>query len=346
MHALRVSGVHKSFGTQPVLKGVDLYVPGGCFAAVLGPSGCGKTTLLRAIAGFEHTDRGTIEIGGQRVSDERTNLPPERRKVGFVPQEGALFPHLSVAENVAFGLPKSQRRTGRVEEMLELTGLAGLGNRMPHELSGGQQQRVALARALAPAPALVLLDEPFSALDAGLRAAMRVEVREALARSGATALLVTHDQEEALSLADLVAVMQDGRLVQTADPATIYRCPVDEQVATFLGDAVLLPGYISSGAVECVFGRLPVHRDHCKVNGQGVVMLRPEQVALDPESRIRARVLSVTYYGHDAMVKLRLSTPGAPIHIPVRMVGTTIPSVGEEVGLRVDGPVMAYPVRR
>ena len=248
--SLSVAGLSKAFGDSPVLVELDLEVPTGSLTAVLGPSGCGKTTLLRLLGGFEHADRGTIRLGEQVLADERTHLAPERRAIGFVPQEGALFPHLDVAANVGFGLPRAQRRGGRVEELLELVDLAGLGGRLPHQLSGGQQQRVALARALAPEPGLVLLDEPFDALDAGLRAQVRGEVREALRAAGATALLVTHDQEEALSLADTVAVMRGGRIVQAADPQTLYRDPVDAEVAAFVGEAVLLEGRLDGDYAE------------------------------------------------------------------------------------------------
>ncbi|MET0711925.1 MAG: ABC transporter ATP-binding protein, partial [Jiangellaceae bacterium] len=201
MSELVVRGLEKSFGSVRVLDELDLVVPAGRLAAVLGPSGCGKTTLLRVIAGFESADRGTVVLHGAQVAGPGVHVPPERRRVGVVPQEGALFPHLTVAGNVGFGLTRAERRAGRIGELLDLVGLGGFGHRMPYELSGGQQQRIALARALAPEPALVLLDEPFNALDTGLRAAIREDVRSALRAAGATAVLVTHDQEEALSMA-------------------------------------------------------------------------------------------------------------------------------------------------
>ncbi|MBC7373654.1 MAG: ABC transporter ATP-binding protein, partial [Frankiales bacterium] len=228
--ALRVRGLSKAFGA-PVLNGLDLDVVAGSLVALLGPSGCGKTTLLRLVAGFEPTDAGTVEVGGQLVAGPGCHVAPERRRVGIVPQEGALFPHLSVHDNVAFGLTRAQRRGTRPDEVLELVGLAELGRRMPHELSGGQQQRVALARALAPRPSLVLLDEPFSALDAGLRATVRAEVRASLQAAGAAAVLVTHDQQEALSVADVVAVVRDGQVVQAGDPWSVYAQPADLGVA-------------------------------------------------------------------------------------------------------------------
>jgi iron(III) transport system ATP-binding protein len=216
--ALHIAGVHAGHPGVAVLRGVDLHVPGGALAAVLGGSGCGKTTLLRVVAGFHPLDAGTVRLGGRLVAGDGVDMAPERRRVGLVPQEGALFGHLTVAGNVGFGLDRAARRGGRVQEMLELVGLPGYERRMPAELSGGQQQRVALARALAPSPDVVLLDEPFTALDAGLRSEVRDEVRAALRRAGTTAVLVTHDQQEALGCADVVAVLRDGRVVQAAGP--------------------------------------------------------------------------------------------------------------------------------
>jgi iron(III) transport system ATP-binding protein len=232
-------GVRKAFGSTAVLTGVDLDATPGSFLAILGPSGEGKTTLLRLIAGFEAPDAGTIEIDGEPVVGGGRSLPPERRRVGVVPQEGALFPHLTVAQNVGFGLRRRQGRAERVAECLSLVGLEGFENRRPHQLSGGQQQRVAVARALAPRPSVVLLDEPFSALDAGLRAKVRHDVRQALRIAGTTSLLVTHDQEEAFSMADAVAVLRGGRIAQTDDPVTVYTNPSDLAVATFVGQGVL-----------------------------------------------------------------------------------------------------------
>ena len=241
--ALQLRGVHKSYPGVQALDSIDLDVLPGELLAVLGPSGCGKTTLLRSVAGFERIDSGRISLNGHIVALEGLHLPTHRREVGIVPQDGSLFPHLSVAENVGFGLARrSPARAAKIEEFLELVGLAGYGRRMPHELSGGQQQRVALARALAPGPALVLLDEPFSALDAALRTELRADVRRVLHERNMTALLVTHDQSEALSVADRIAVMSSGRVVQTASPLELYSHPADPWVATFLGDACWLSG--------------------------------------------------------------------------------------------------------
>jgi iron(III) transport system ATP-binding protein len=307
-------------------------VPAGSLTAVLGPSGCGKTTLLRLIGGFEHADGGSIRLGQRLLCEPGTHLAPERREIGFVPQEGALFPHLDVAANVGFGLPRAERRGDRVEELLELVDLDGLGGRFPHQLSGGQQQRVALARALAPEPGLILLDEPFDALDAGLRAQVRGEVREALRAAGATALLVTHDQEEALSLADTVAVMRGGRIVQVGDPQTLYRDPVDADVAVFVGEAVLLDAKVLNGQAETALGRLPVRGD---AQRRTLVMLRPEQISCHDrllDGAPGGRVVATQFFGHDASARIALSA---------RCAGHRVPAVGDEVSIVVEGTALA-----
>ncbi|KGM12831.1 ABC transporter ATP-binding protein [Cellulomonas bogoriensis] len=341
MSALTVKDVTKSFGAQPVLRGVDLEVASGALAAVLGPSGCGKTTLLRVVAGFEQPDSGSVTVGGRQVTGPGRAVAPERRRVAVVPQEGALFPHLTVAENVAFGLPRRARRGARVGELLELVGLAGYGDRMPSQLSGGQQQRVAVARALAPAPDVVLLDEPFSALDAALRAAVRADVRAALHAAGATAVLVTHDQEEALSTADVVAVMRDGVVVQSGLPQDVYRYPKDVDVARFVGEAVVIPATVRDGVVWTPLGHLPLTQT--AADGMGTVVLRPEQVHLvDPADGLPARVVDTYFYGHDASVRLEVHCPGE-VRLPV--VCRTQGELPEEqaVGVRIVGPVTWFP---
>jgi iron(III) transport system ATP-binding protein len=339
---LVVRGVAKNFGATAVLRGVDLTVPQGALAAVLGPSGCGKTTLLRVVAGFETADAGEVAIGGRLVAGPGVAIPPERRRVGVVPQEGALFPHLSVAGNVGFGLPRD-RRAGRVAEMLDLVGLGGYATRMPAELSGGQQQRVALARALAPGPALVLLDEPFSALDTGLRAALREDVRLALRTTGATAVLVTHDQQEALSTADLVAVLQAGTIVQAGAPAELYSAPRDLHVATFVGEAVVLNAVLTSvDTADCALGRVPVRATDPRPGSPGTVVLRPEQVLLGPPDRgVPAHVASVVFYGHDALVRLVLAEGSVPV--TARAAGGHRLHPADKVGLTISGLVSFFP---
>jgi len=342
---LSIRGLTKSFGATEVLRGVDLDVAEGSLAAVLGPSGCGKTTLLRVVAGFEAADGGSVSVGGRLVASDGVFVAPERRRVGVVPQEGALFPHLSVAGNVEFGLPRGSRRRGRVDQMLELVGLEGYGDRMPDELSGGQQQRVAVARALAPEPALVLLDEPFSALDTGLRAALRADVRTALRATGATAVLVTHDQQEALSVADSVAVMRAGRVVQTGTPAEVYSQPADLLVATFVGEAVVLPAVVRDGHAATVLGLLRLRAtDGGRVpDGQrGHVAVRPEQLVLGTEG-LGATVHQAAFFGHDALVTLGLDQPGATAAIVTcRTHAVLVPPEGSTVHVSVSEPVSFF----
>ncbi|MGH3514210.1 MAG: ABC transporter ATP-binding protein [Pseudonocardiaceae bacterium] len=352
--AVALRGVRKAYGAHPVLAGLDLDVPAGTITAVLGASGCGKTTLLRLLAGFETTDAGTIALHGRTVDDGHRPLAPEHRRIGYVPQEGGLFPHLSVAANIGFGLPRAARRH-RVTELLELVGLPGLGDRPPHKLSGGQQQRVALARALAPAPQLVLLDEPFSALDAGLRAQLRTDVATALRRSGTTAVLVTHDQDEALSMAELVAVLRDGRIVQAADPATLYQQPVDAEVARFVGETNLLAGHVLGCTARSPLGEHPLRPDVPRLPAAALIMVRPEQLQLrpatsrDPADAVTGRVLHRDYHGHDTTITLAVlasapttGTPTAELQVLARTT-TTNPPPGSLVTITVTGPVVALP---
>jgi len=342
MSSLTVQDVTKSFGATPVLTGVDLHVPTGSFTALLGPSGCGKTTLLRLIAGFDDPDTGRIAVGETEVAGTGRSVPARRRGIGFVPQKGGLFPHLSVAGNVAFGLPRRQRRdTGLVRELLALVGLdPALAGRSPHQISGGQQQRVALARALAPRPSLVLLDEPFSSLDASLREETRQAVAAALRAAGATAVLVTHDQAEALSMADQVAVLRGGRLVQLTDPRTLYRNPRDLDVATFVGEAVVLDADVRDGRARCALGELDLAG--AAPDGPARVLLRPEQVRLGTPNGhgLVARVRSVDFYGHDARVWLDLPSGLA---LSARLEGTQVPAEGDDVSISVHGAALSYP---
>jgi len=283
--ALRTLSLAKRFGEVVAVDDVTLELPRGEFLGVLGPSGCGKTTLLRLVAGFERPDAGGIEIDGQAVSGPRRNVPPESRRIGMVFQESALFPHLDVGGNIAFGLPRRGRAT-RVAELVALVGLAGLQHRMPHELSGGQQQRVALARALAPDPALILFDEPFSSLDATLRSQLRGEVRDILRVAGATALFVTHDQGEALEISDRVAVMRAGRIEQISTPDELYLRPINRFVAGFVGEANLLPGEVRHGEVQTMVGRFRAAGDALADGTRAEVLLRPEQLHMLPVARL------------------------------------------------------------
>ncbi len=311
--ALRCTGISKTFDDVFAVDSVDLHIQAGQFLTMLGPSGCGKTSTLRLIAGFERPDSGDIYINEQLVADKTTFLPPEKRRVGMVFQDYALFPHLNVADNIGFGLSGSPRdKSQRVKEMLALVGLDGIGKRMPYELSGGQQQRVALARALAPQPELILLDEPFSNLDTALRAQVRTEVRTILRQAGMSAIFVTHDQEEALSLSDLVAVMFDGHIAQIDSPQHLYRNPVSREVGAFVGEANFLPAEAHGMAAVCVLGDVPLQSAH---DGAVELLIRPENLLLtgeyaSPENTVNARILWREFYGHDQRVGLELAEDG------------------------------------
>lgn len=333
-----IRDARKVFAGIPAVRDVSLDLPKGELMALLGPSGCGKTTTLRLVAGFERLDAGEIAIGGRLVAGPGYHLPPERRRIGMVFQEYALFPHLSVGQNVAFGLHRGENTVARVGSVLELVGLSGFEKRMPHELSGGQQQRVALARALAPEPELILLDEPFSNLDAGLRVRVRAEVRSILRQAGATSIFVTHDQEEALSLVDRVAVLIDGVVRQIASPQKLYRRPADREVAAFLGDAGFLPGTASGRHVECELGTLDLLVDQV---GQVDILLRPENVTVIPAAAdAPCRVRAILFFGHDQLITVQLAS-GALVDARVGPMYHF--AVGQPVSLRVEGPVMAYP---
>jgi iron(III) transport system ATP-binding protein len=347
---LSCEAIAKSFGARAVLRDVDLDVAEGTLTAILGSSGSGKTTLLRIIVGFIAPDAGAVAIAGSVVAGGgRRPVAPDKRAIGYVAQEGALYPHLSVGENVGFGLARRERkRGGRIVEMLELAGLgADYADRRPHELSGGEQRRVALARALAPRPRLVLLDEPFSGLDAALRAETRAAVLHALAREGATAVMVTHDQAEALSTGNEVAVLRDGELVQTASPDALYRTPADLDVARFVGEAVVLGGNVDGELVSCPLGRLEVLSPH--LTGPAEVMIRPEQIMVgragpDPPGVARARVVRHTCFGPDTVLALELEGFRG-LTLSARTFERDLPKPGELVVLSVRGPVVTYPTR-
>ena len=306
--SVEVRGVSKRFGDVVAVRSVDLSVSEGELLALVGPSGCGKTTLLRLIAGFERPDDGGITIAGRSVAAPGVFTPPERRRVGMVFQQLALFPHLTVERNIAYGLRRessaSQRRS-RVSDLLRLVGLEGLERRYPDELSGGQAQRVALARALAPEPAVVLMDEPFSSLDVSLREGVRTEVRRILKSAGATAVLVTHDQDEALMMGDRVAVMLSGAIAQTGVPERVYREPASPSVAGFLGDANLLEGEVLGDIFRTELGDLPLVRSGAG-DGAAVGIVRPEDLDLQPAADGTATVTSVEYFGHDQLISVAL----------------------------------------
>lgn len=331
---IRARGLTKAYGDLLALDGFNLDVWEGSLLTLLGPSGCGKTTALRVIAGFEEAE-GVVEIRGRRVLGPGVFVPPEKRRVGMVFQDYALFPHMNVARNVAYGLPKG-RVTERVDEVLELVGLTGLGNRMPSELSGGQQQRVALARAMAPKPDVILLDEPFSNLDANLRDRVRRELKAILTEARTTAVLVTHDREEALATSDLVAVMYQGRVVQFDSPARLYTEPADPWVAGFLGDVDTLSTTGHRGYADTVLGRFKT--DH---RGPVLVVVRPEDVKISIGETPNAVVAHSEFFGHDQLVTVAL--PGGT-RVRSRIGPLPTYSPGDQVRVRAER-AKVYPTR-
>jgi iron(III) transport system ATP-binding protein len=331
---IRLDAVSKAFGTTLAVRDASLCVDRGEVVALLGPSGCGKTTLLRLVAGFERPDRGTIELDGGLVAGDGVWQPPEKRKVGIVFQDYALFPHLSVAENIGFGL-RRRLRSSRVAELLSTVGLEGLAERYPHELSGGQQQRVALARALAPAPELVLLDEPWSNVDPFLRETLRAEVADIIRPLGVTVVLVTHDREEAFSLADRIALMRDGTVVQEGTAEELYLAPTDRWAAEFVGAGNFLPGRIEGDSVHTSLGRFPANSARDGVR-EVVVLVRPELLELVPDSAGAAEVVAREFRGHDVSYRVRLDG----IELLSQRPSTEAVRLGARVSIRLhEGPI-------
>ncbi|MTI96276.1 MAG: ABC transporter ATP-binding protein [Firmicutes bacterium] len=313
MYDIELKSVTKTYrgASAPAVKDINLAVEKGSIVTLLGPSGCGKSTTLRLIAGFEWADSGQISLAGKVVSNERTSIPPEKRGVGMVFQDYALFPHLNVFNNIAFGY-KGKDRTARVREVLELVNLGGFDNRFPHELSGGQQQRVALARALARRPVVVLLDEPFSNLDADLRTQMRMEIKRIVKEAGTTAVFVSHDQKDALAISDRVVVMRDGVIQQNGSPRGIYQFPANKFVATFVGNTNILKGRIGHDgqSVDTELGILPCTHTHDLRPGEKVyISVRPDSLELADDGQIQGIMKEYTYTGEsiDAVLEVPLA---------------------------------------
>ena len=345
MSWVSITGLRVGYSETAVLDGVQLEIPRGSLIAVLGPSGCGKTTLLRAIAGLLPALDGTILVGERLLSSPEVQLAPEKRGIGWVPQDASLFPHLTVGENIGFGLPRSVSRSARIAELAALVGLGEFVDKAPSQLSGGQAQRVSLARALANRPDLVLLDEPFAALDPMLRVALRSEVAELLRDQQSTSLLVTHDQEEALSLADYVAIMRHGKILQWGTPAEVYEHPATLWVAGFVGDTTELDGRWVDGRVECALGLLEAETASgaAPVDGATVrLVLRPEwlQLSFGDTVGTDATVIAIAYAGHDALVSLELASGQV---VRARIAAPDLPRRGDRVRVSVRQRALAYP---
>ena len=343
---LQVENLEYAYKGNPVghaaVSGLSFSLERGTIGCLLGPSGCGKTTVLRCIAGFEAPRAGRILLNGIVVSSAQTSLPPEKRRIGMVFQEHALFPHLTAAGNIIFGISKEKNSAQRLRELAVLTGITEYLEKYPHELSGGQQQRVALARALAPRPELLLLDEPFSNLDTGMRESLSLELREIIKASGTTAVLVTHDQNEAFAMADEIGVMRDGRIEQWDSAYNLYHRPVNRFVADFVGQGTFLPGKVLSprqveielGVLDGVIpGACQIGCDACGKGCLADVLLRPDDVIHDDEAPTQAEVVHKAFRGAEIMYTLKLESG--------RKVLALVPShhnhaLGERIGIRLD----------
>ncbi len=345
MTFLHVNGLRKQFGNVAALDGVGLTVTAGSRTAIVGPSGCGKTTLLRMIAGFDVPDSGSIAVDGVLLADALTQVPAHRRGIGLVAQDGSLFPHLTVSDNIGFGLEKKfDGREKLIGELLDMVGLErSMLARKPDQLSGGQQQRVALARALARKPRLMLLDEPFSALDTGLRAQTRRAVTEVLAAAGITTILVTHDQAEALAFADQVAVMRSGQFAQVGSPREIYARPVDAATARFLGDAIVLSADIRNGFAECALGH--VAADGGLRTGRAEIMVRPEQIEVLPydadSDGVTGIASQIDFCGPSYDVTITTDGP-RPFLMRLSLSSRSVLGEGDRVMLRVAGAAHVF----
>ena len=329
MSYLQARDITKRFDGVAAVDRAGLEVGRGETLALLGPSGCGKTTLLRSLAGLEVPDRGTITVDGAILTAPGSFVPPEKRRIGMVFQDRALFPHLTVARNVAFGLDRGEIHLGRVTEALELVGLAHLADRYPHELSGGQAQRVAVARALAPRPRVLLFDEPFSNLDTRLRTRIRADVASLMREVGMTSIFVTHDQEESFVVGDQVAVMRTGRIVQVGRPAEVYQYPATPWVATFLGEANMLKGLATNGYVSTAVGKVSLVEP---VRGPCQVAVRPEHLTVGHGEQ--GVVSSVEFYGHDTSYELTINGT----RLVARMIAAPHFEPGDRVSVSYTGP--------
>ncbi|MFT0533606.1 ABC transporter ATP-binding protein [Castellaniella hirudinis] len=338
---MTLRGLHKRFGQTEVLRGIHLSIPEGSVMALLGPSGCGKTTLLRLMAGFDPLDEGEIAFGDRIMASARAFVPPEQRNIGYVPQEGTLFPHLTVEGNIRFGLPRHAGRRQRVNEVLALTGLSGLGARYPHELSGGQQQRVALARALAPGPSLVLLDEPFNALDLDLRRSLCEEVVHVLRQTGTTTVLVTHDPGEAFAVSDQLAVMQAGGIMQCDQPERVYWQPASPAVARLTGAAIFLAGHgAGPSQAHCALGAVALHPGSPPPGEACLIMIRPEQIQWAAQGDgAPAKVSYRSFRGDHTLIGVDL----ADLCLDLRVSSLSAPALGADGFLCLQGACMAYP---
>ena len=332
MPYLQAQDITKSFDGGCAVDCTSLTVMKGEALALLGPSGCGKTTLLRILAGLSAPDGGKVELDGDVLVGPNTFVPPQRRSIGMVFQDWALFPHLTVAKNVSFGLRRSEAPKDRAAEILELVGLPHLAGRYPEELSGGQAQRVAVARALAPRPRVLLFDEPFSNLDAGLRVQLRTDVAALMQEVGMTSIFVTHDQEEAFVIGDRVAVMNEGRVVQTGKPDEVYQHPATPWVASFVGESNVLDGAASGGQAATAVGKVPLTRP---AEGPCRVVVRPEHLLLAPGGP--GVVASVEFYGHDTSYELEIG--GA--RLVARAIAAPLFSPGDRVSVSYQGPKAA-----